>query len=50
MVLELREIFLRLLDLVHKEMPFPFFNINNSRSFIGLDNLVDLIIHCIDQS
>ena len=41
--------FLRLLDLVYKGMPLPFFNINNSRSFIGLDNLVDLIIHCIDH-
>jgi len=41
--------FLRLLDLVYKQMPLPFFNINNSRSFIGLDNLVDLIIHCIDH-
>ena len=41
--------FLRLLDLVHKEVSLPFFNINNSRSFIGLDNLVDLIIHCIDH-
>ena len=41
--------FLRLLDLIYKEIPLPLFNINNSRSFIGLDNLVDLIIHCIDH-
>lgn len=41
--------FLRLLDLVYKGIPLPFFNINNSRSFIGLDNLVDLIINCIDH-
>ena len=41
--------FLRLLDLVYKQIPLPLFNINNSRSFIGLDNLVDLIIHCIDH-
>ncbi len=41
--------FLRLLDLIYKQIPLPLFNINNSRSFIGLDNLVDLIIHCIDH-
>jgi len=39
--------FLRLLDLIYKKMPLPLLNINNSRSFIGLDNLVDLITHCI---
>ena len=42
--------FLRLLDLIYKQIPLPLFNINNSRSFIGLDNLVDLITHCIDHS
>lgn len=41
--------FLRILNLIYKKIPFPFFNINNSRSFIGLDNLVDLITHCIDH-
>ena len=41
--------FLSLLDLIYKQIPLPFFNINNSRSFIGLDNLVDLIIHCINH-
>jgi len=41
--------FLRLLDLIYKQIPLPLFNINNSRSFIGLDNLVDLITHCIDH-
>jgi nucleoside-diphosphate-sugar epimerase len=41
--------FLRLLDLVYKQIPLPFVKINNLRSFIGLDNLVDLIICCIDH-
>jgi nucleoside-diphosphate-sugar epimerase len=41
--------FLRLLDIVYKQMPLPFAKINNLRSFIGLDNLVDLIICCIDH-
>jgi nucleoside-diphosphate-sugar epimerase len=41
--------FLRLLDLVYKQMPLPFAKINNLRSFIGLDNLIDLIICCIDH-
>jgi nucleoside-diphosphate-sugar epimerase len=41
--------FLRLLDLVYKQIPLPFAKINNLRSFIGLDNLVDLIICCIDH-
>jgi nucleoside-diphosphate-sugar epimerase len=41
--------FLRLLDLVYKGMPLPFANINNLRSFISLDNLVDFIIYCIDH-
>jgi nucleoside-diphosphate-sugar epimerase len=41
--------FLRLLDIVYKQMPLPFAKINNLRSFIGLDNLIDLIICCIDH-
>ena len=41
--------FLRLLDLIYKQIPLPLFNVNNSKSFVGLDNLVDLIIHCIDH-
>jgi nucleoside-diphosphate-sugar epimerase len=41
--------FLRLLNLVYKQMPLPFAKINNLRSFIGLDNLIDLIICCIDH-
>jgi nucleoside-diphosphate-sugar epimerase len=41
--------FLRLLDLVYKQIPLPFAKINNLRSFIGLDNLIDLIICCFDH-
>jgi nucleoside-diphosphate-sugar epimerase len=41
--------FLRLLDLVYKQMPLPFAKINNLRSFIALDSLTDLIICCIDH-
>lgn len=41
--------FLSLLDLVYKQIPLPLANINNLRSFIGLDNLIDLIICCINH-
>jgi len=41
--------FLRLLDLVYKQIPLPLAKINNLRSFIGLNNLIDLIICCIDH-
>ena len=41
--------FLRLLDLVYKQIPLPFAKINNLRSFVALDSLIDLIICCIDH-
>ena len=41
--------FLRLLDIVYKQIPLPFAKINNLRSFVGLDNLIDLIICCIEH-
>jgi nucleoside-diphosphate-sugar epimerase len=41
--------FLRLLDLVYKEVPLPFLKVENSRSFIGLDNLIHLIALCINH-
>ena len=41
--------FLRLLDIVYKQIPIPFAKINNLRSFVGLDNLIDLIICCIEH-
>lgn len=41
--------FFRLLNLVYEEVPLPFAKIDNLRSFIGLDNLIDLLIRCIDH-
>jgi nucleoside-diphosphate-sugar epimerase len=41
--------FLRLLRLVERGWPLPFGAINNSRSFVALDNLVDLLIRCVDH-
>lgn len=41
--------FFRLLGLVDKSYPLPFASINNLRSFIALENLVDLIILCIEH-
>ena len=34
---------------VEKEIPLPLGSINNKRSLVALDNLVDLIITCIDH-
>jgi nucleoside-diphosphate-sugar epimerase len=47
---EVKGKFLRLLDIVYKQIPLPFAKINNFRSFVALDSLVDLIICCIDHS
>ena len=41
--------FARLLDLVRSGMPLPLAAVNNRRSFIGLDNLVDLLIRFVDH-
>ena len=41
--------FLRLLHLIDKGFPLPFGGINNLRSFISLDNLINLIICCINH-
>ncbi len=41
--------FARLLDLVNSGVPLPLASVNNRRSFIGLDNLVDLLIRCMDH-
>ncbi len=38
-----------LLDLVRSGVPLPLAAVNNRRSFIGLDNLVDLLIRCVDH-
>ena len=37
----------RLLQLIRKGMPLPFKSVNNQRSLLGLDNLLNLIILCI---
>ena len=39
----------RLLKLVRFGLPLPFSAVQNIRSLIGLDNLVDLLIRCIDH-
>lgn len=36
-----------LMDLTQKQFPLPFAGLTNKRSFVALDNLVDLIITCI---
>lgn len=41
--------FLNLLKLSATKLPLPFGSINNKRSMVYLDNLVDLIITCIDH-
>jgi len=41
--------FLRLISLVDKGVPLPLKNINNKRSLIALDNVIDIISHCIDH-
>jgi nucleoside-diphosphate-sugar epimerase len=39
--------FLRMMDLVHTRLPLPFAGIKNKRSFIAIDNLVDVIADCV---
>ena len=39
----------RLLKLVRSGLPLPLGAVHNQRSLIGLDNLVDLLIRCIDH-
>lgn len=41
--------FLNLMKLVQKRLPLPLGAINNKRSLVSIDNLVDLIITCIDH-
>jgi len=41
--------FLNLLKLSNLSVPLPFGSINNKRSMVYLDNLVDLIITCIEH-
>ena len=39
----------RLLKLVRSGLPLPLGAVQNKRSLIGLDNLVDLLIRCVDH-
>jgi nucleoside-diphosphate-sugar epimerase len=41
--------FASMIKLVGKELPLPLGAIHNKRSLVGIDNLVDLIIRCIDH-
>lgn len=41
--------FLRLLKLLDKGIPLPLGSVENLRSFIGIDNLIDLLIKCADH-
>ena len=41
--------FARLISLLRSGIPLPLAAVNNRRSFIGLDNLVDLLIRCVDH-
>lgn len=41
--------FARLLKLVRVGLPLPLGSVHNQRSFVGLDNLVDLLIRCIEH-
>lgn len=39
--------FLRLMRLIERGWPLPLAGIDNRRSLVSLDNLVDLLVHCI---
>jgi nucleoside-diphosphate-sugar epimerase len=41
--------FSELIRLVDKKWPLPFGAVNNRRSFIAIDNLIDFILICIDH-
>ena len=41
--------FEKLISLVKNGTPLPFARIKNQRSFVALDNLIDLIITCLDH-
>lgn len=39
----------RLLGLIHRGVPLPFGAVSNRRSFVGVENLVDLLLVCADH-
>jgi nucleoside-diphosphate-sugar epimerase len=41
--------FRRLLQLVARGVPLPFKSVRNRRSMVALDNLIDLVIRCVDH-
>jgi len=41
--------FLNMMRWLHKGVPLPFGAIHNRRSLVALDNLVDLIVTCVDH-
>ncbi|MHB1128766.1 MAG: NAD-dependent epimerase/dehydratase family protein [Ilumatobacteraceae bacterium] len=41
--------FLGLMKLVHKQIPLPLGSVKNKRSLVGIDNLVSLIVTCLDH-
>lgn len=46
---DVRANFASMLKWVQKGIPLPFGAINNKRSLVALDNLVNFIIHCVDH-
>jgi nucleoside-diphosphate-sugar epimerase len=41
--------FLSMMNWLNKGIPLPFGSVDNKRSFVALDNLVDLVVTCIDH-
>lgn len=41
--------FRSMMRLIERGVPLPLGAIDNKRSLVGIDNLIDLIIHCIDH-
>jgi UDP-glucose 4-epimerase len=42
--------FLNMMRWLYKGVPMPFGSINNRRSLVALDNLIDLIVVCLEHS
>ena len=41
--------FLKMMQLLYREIPLPFGLVNNQRSLVGLDNMLSLITTCLDH-
>lgn len=41
--------FLELMKLIHRRIPLPLASVDNKRSLVGIDNLVSLIMTCLDH-